>query len=574
MLIRPLASNPNALTLDAIAESLATGLTTTQELATVLPPHIVDAITPLSTTPPLPDEPVSPIPDLPTHHCTAADFTLVYLWGLPGAGKTTLVSSLLAARQDITLCNPTPATRQQRMSTLHHSHTNTPNLCAIPHDTTTHNVQATHLIVNPTHHNTKKHYPITLVEVDINETTDPWGYMMHSPNEKIHLLCIDPTTDIDRQARLLDRLLTHLTTTGILHTTVGLYVVVTKTDTMLRVPRTHRDKAAQTLITAGQQAFWQHVQGTCFDMGILDATPIAFTAGDVTLHRILRPDTTSAQQLWQRPLLLKSQPTPTTTHRILTTGNLPLTLTTFTAILTATTTAILTAISTPDPCPTDEITPPSYSQTLQNHITDTLRHITNYNDATQAFNTLDAHINLAHTTLRRDSTHVINDKEYTRCRHTLDSIYAPIINDALDNLFAQPDWNTHPDFHTLDHISLNLYQRSDCARAAVNTNRQHLKTYFEDIAPALKITTFHTLDDVKHADNIYDNYHTRYPYNNLTTLRDLSRRAHDAYTQYLDTRRPPSRYYTPFRFLFDNPEYEAYEKEHNEYLQYKISRDE
>lgn len=573
MSLRSLASNPNSHTLDDIAERIAAGHTTTDELATLLPRDVVAAIPALAAVTPLPESPVDPLPSDPHRWgCRADDFTLVYLWGIRGAGKTTLVSSLLAARTDITLCTPQTSPRHQRMARLTATPPGSPGLCVIPHDSSTRSVHTTHLVVNARHLGRHSRHPMTLVEVDIDETSQPWGYMMAAPNEKIHLFCIDASADVDRQARLLDRLLSRLDTDGVLRTSVGLYVVVTKTDTMLRVPRPYRDKAAQTLVTAGQQHFWRHVEGLCFDMGILDATPIAFSAGHVTLQRILRPDTTTARRLWQRPLLLKSLSVGSTTRRLLNAGDLPLTLFALALIISITAGAIISAVSINDPCPQEHISPVNTASAMQRHISNTLHTTTAYNDATKAFNTLDAELNLAHTTRRRDQQPLLDDNAYAHCRNTLDSLYAPIINDALDNLFAQPDWSTHHDFHTLDSLSLGLYRRSDTARAAVYDNRQHLKTYFETIAPTLKVTDYRELSQVIHADSVYDAYATHYPYNNLNDLRELSRRAHNSYTDYLDTQRPPNYFFSPFRYLFDNTSYQRYEEAHQAYLDYKESR--
>lgn len=563
--VKQLASNPNALGLADIERLLISGATTARELRLVLPDAVVDSIGQLAAVAPLPEAPVTPLPTADAGHCHEDDFTIVYLWGLKGCGKTTVASALLSARDDVSLCPSTASERSQRMAQLFL--TKSPaGLCCIPADDSTRRINTTHTIVRQQGAYGKRRHPVTLVECDIDEFNEPWGYKMDGANDKIHLFCLDCSGDVSRQARLFDNLLTRLDTTGVLATSVGLYVLVTKTDTMLRVPRAYRAKAAQTLVTAGQRHLWRHVESCCYRLRILDATPIAFSIGDVALHRAFTPDPSAARRLWERPLLLKSHALPNATGRILRFGNAWVTTLLFVVILALGLYALGRAQSINAPCPETEIRPVVFAERLVQHIDATMDRKDGYRKAMEDYRTLDADISRAARTAKRDGTMLIDASEAEDCRTALDVAYAPIIDDAVSNLFAQPDWNHASNFHELDAASLALYKRSERVKALILDNRQHFKIYFERIAPALKVSAYTTLDDVKAADAVYDAYHDTFPFSNLSELRRLSERAHAGYKTYLDAT-APSFIHDPWDYFSDRSAHKRLVAAYKQYLE-------
>lgn len=535
--ITKLASNPNALALADIDRLVSSGATTPDELKRVLPGAVVDSIGRLAAVAPLPEAPVTPLPTDAADHCREEDFTLVYFWGLKGCGKTTVVSALLSAGDDVSVCPSTVSERSQRMAQLFMVKS-PEGLSCIPTDDCSRRINITHVVARHQGAYGKRRYPLSFIECDIDEANEPWGYKMDGPNDKIHIFCLDCSGDVSRQARLFDNLLTRLDRTGVLATSVGIYVLVTKTDTMLRVPRAYRDKAAQTLVTAGQRHLWRHVVNCCYRLNILDATPIAFSIGDVALQHAFTPDPTAARRLWERPLLLKSQSLQNTTGRILRSGNEWLTTLLFTVAVILGAYGIGSALSINAPCPTEQIQPVDFGQRLQHHISATMDRRDGYRKAMKVYKTLDADIDRAAKTAKRDGTMLIDADQKAECRATLDEVYAPIINDAVSNLFAQPNWNHAANFHELDAASLALYKRSERSKAIIRDNRLHFKTYFERIAPALSVSSYTTLEAVMDADKVYDTYHGTFPFSNLAELRGLSNKAHQSYKAYLKAIEP------------------------------------
>lgn len=562
--ITKLASNPNALALADLNSLISSGATTSEELKLVLPGAVVDSIGMLAAVAPLPEAPVTPLPTDGGDHCREEDFTLVYLWGLKGCGKTTVVSALLSSRDDVTICPSTASERSKRMSELFS--TKTPEgLCRIPDDDCPRRVNTTHVIVRQKGAYSQHRYPLSFVECDIDEHNEPWGYKMDGANDKIHIFCLDCSGDVSRQARLFDNLLTRLDHTGVLATSVGVYVLVTKTDTMLRVPRHYRDKAAQTLVTAGQRHLWRHVVNCCFKLRILDATPIAFSIGDVNLQQVFTPDAAPARRLWERPLLLKSLSLQNTTARILSSGNSWLTSLLFFLVLVLGAYGIGSALSLNAPCPKEQLQPVNFAERLQHHIASSLDRKDGYRKAMKVYKELDAEIDRAAKTARRDSTLLISADEKAECRAALDRAYAPIINAAVSNLFNQSDWNRDANFHNLDAASLALYKRSEQAKAIIRDNRLRFKTYFDHIAPALKVSAYTTLEAVKAADAVYDNYGSTFPYNKLSELRQLSAKAHKAYKEYLDSTKP-SFIHNPWDFFSDRSDHQRLVSAYEQYL--------
>ena len=535
--ITKLASNPNAMALADINALIDAGTLTPAELKRVLPGAVVDSIGRLAAVPPLPEAPVIPLPNDAADHCTEDDFTIVYLWGIKGCGKTTVVSALLSARDDVSVCTAASSERTARMAQLFSVRTPA-GLSCIPDDDSTRRLNTTHVIVHQQNAYGKRRFPLSFVECDIDEEHEPWGYKMDGANDKIHIFCLDCSGDASRQARLFDSLLTRLDTTGVLASSVGIYVLVTKTDTMLRVPRPHRDKAAQTLVTAGQRHLWRHVVNSCYRLRILDATPIAFSIGDVALRQAFSANPDPARQLWERPLLLKSHALQNTTGRVLRSGNSWLTTSCFCAALGIGALGIGSALSRNAPSPKEQIRPVDFSKRLQQHINTSMDSKKGYRKAMKVYKALNADIERAAKTAKRDGGKLLDADERKECRTALDNAYAPIINDAVDNLFAQPDWNHAANLHELDAASLDLYRRSESAKRIISDKRQHFKNYFESIAPALKVNNYNSLEAVKDADALYDDFHDTFPYNNLSELRNLSAKAHSSYEAYLEATEP------------------------------------
>lgn len=251
--------------------------------------------------------------------------TLVFVWGTKASGKSSVIGTLLAEKKDsikVRTDEATPWTAAVRdMFVMEGADSKVVNPMLEDEDV----CQSSVLNVSQRHGIFTRRYSLSFVEVLIDDVLKPDSVrneLISSPNEQIHIFCIDPLQDIDQQARQIRDVIDYLDGKRILKTkTNGIYILVTKTDTMYRVPREYRDKAAQSMITLGQRSLWQKVRNICFSKGIYGAMPVVYSIGEVKYQNIITtPSHNSAQNLWHI-ILNKCQPQKSLLEKVLTFGN-------------------------------------------------------------------------------------------------------------------------------------------------------------------------------------------------------------------------------------------------------------
>ena len=153
--------------------------------------------------------------------------------------------------------------------------------------------------------------------------------MLNNSMDKIHFLCFD-TADkdnekdvqyFDKQISYLQDVLKDLKELGVFEHSVGIYILVTKIDGNPFIPPKERQLAAQTMITANQANFWYEIRQICHQMNIYDATPLPFTIGDVKLQKLVKVNNSMAENLIDKPILLKSHPYKSIMNTMLNFGN-------------------------------------------------------------------------------------------------------------------------------------------------------------------------------------------------------------------------------------------------------------
>lgn len=252
------------------------------------------------------------------------EYTQIYVWGGEKVGKTSLIGSIFAAIEKE--CKNTKWTVDSdtidRISDLQKFFSNK-NTCFSRLKDTYSQFQVYNVDCVPKGAFQHTSYPLSFIEANTMDVTrNPMlSQQLQSNNNKIHLFCFDCSaseSEQQKQAYLFGLLIKQLK--SYLNTSVGVYIIVTKTDTMQHVPTEFRHNAAQTLITAKYWHLWQQVVNVCYEMNIYDSTPIPFSIGDVVLKDIIKPNLSDACSLLHYPIFLKSYRRPNFLKKILWSG--------------------------------------------------------------------------------------------------------------------------------------------------------------------------------------------------------------------------------------------------------------
>lgn len=304
-----LAGNPAALPLDDVLHLLRTAPGADVELQRVLPREVwqtVSALAPDAAPPALADAAPTPVPT-DVKPCRSESFTTFCLWGQRGAGKTTVVNSLLSTLTDVELCPDSDTPRHRQILRLLDPIQEAANVCWMPAEQTDRRLTTTHVVVKQKRWGLTWRRPMTFVETDCNSDGSYTVVQRFVTPRSIHILCLDCTADIDAQTQAFMRLLDDLSRGAFLTRESAVYIVVTKTDTMLRVPREKRGEVARTLITAGQRPLWLRLTSLCRQSHTVCASPIAFSVGETWFDRLFCPDHAGVAELRDKILLPHSR---------------------------------------------------------------------------------------------------------------------------------------------------------------------------------------------------------------------------------------------------------------------------
>ena len=321
-------------------------------------------------------------------------------------------------------------------------------------------------------------------------------------------------------------------------TSVGLYLLVTKTDLMIRVPEQHRMEAAQTLITAGHRKLWLDVVNMCYKMNIYDATPIPFTVGDTVLKDLLKPDLTRAKALLHYPILLKSQPCLNFFERMLRKGNLAITIAVTIVVLAAMgygVYALLEQIPTP---PDREIRTYNFSNDFSSQVSKRIYQESNYSRLVENYKDLNWLL-LAEQSIADIDGKALPDVD-DNCRKFLDNAFGEKLNDEYERFFAKSNWSSQDGKIGSLKLYSGLLLKQNKMEYEVREKLYRNKDYFNERSEVKSLIwkSKHctSWSDVEEVCDDYSSY-IKYPFSNdeglLSDLRDAKKHAYESYSQYL-----------------------------------------
>lgn len=480
------------------------------------------------------------------------EYTQIYVWGGEKVGKTSLLGSIFAAIEKE--CKSTKwivdSDTNDRISDLQKffSNSNT-RFCRLKDTYCQFQMYNVDCVPKGTFQHTS--YPLSFIEANTMDITRNSMLLeqLKSNNSKIHLFCFDCSTsesEQQKQAYLFGLLLKQLK--HYLNTSVGLYIVITKTDTMQHVPTEFRHNAAQTLITAKYRHLWQQVINACYEMHIYDSTPIPFSIGDVVLKDIIKPNLSDARSLLYYPIFLKSYRKPNFLKKILWSGGWKRTCTTLVIMVCAIFYALYTAFSI---IPTPPMVKPQTYKFDKDYIQRVKSDISghDFNIIKNKFDSLRYELYVENNIYTTEGNKL---KDVSgKCESTLTNNFAKILLDSYKSVYSGSDWYSGPDwtnnssmlseFGEYVDILCNYHIIKESLQHGTNVELSQMKEYYDNIADlsymmdiADRCTDW---DDVKY---INDNYRTfqSYPYNQDRKIKDFIDnsvdKAHHSYSNFLD----------------------------------------
>lgn len=559
--LHELISNPNAASSEEVRDMLQNGIITAAELASVLGSSDVNGIINQGQR-------QVTIEDIEGNVQLKDDeeFTQVYVWGQNKSGKTAVLGALATAIQtEHTLISCTSKGKsRQRLAKLTKYFSGSKRHYSPLVDENTHAMQVYHIECHRREGLTKKSYPLTLIEANIDNSLQLWSEL-HSfyrkPNNKIHIFCFDcslPPVLQKEQARKFLEVMTKLKEKKVLETSVGIYVLVTKTDLMLRVPVEHRANTAQTLITAGQQQLWQTIVNACYEMNIYDSTPIPFSIGDSILRDLIRPDLRNATDFLEMPILMKSQPRLNWLQRLLRKGN-----STTTALIVGLVVGMVGygAYKVLDSLPTA----PTESAKVYNFTADFLAREkkqvakeTDYLRAEKAYENLNWELVVEMNILNSygDSLKDVS----LECRKRLDNDFAAKVIGRYKDIYSMSTWTQNSAASMVTGQAKLLMNRGQVAAAQSDSINRFIG-YLNDLPKAKAVIArskeCYTWDDVQYVQNNYRKY-LKYPYSNDRYLKpeldNCVKNAYNSYAEHLKYRANRARndYNSDIRWINDN----------------------
>ena len=353
-------------------------------------------------------------------------------------------------------------------------------------------------------------------------------------------MCFDSSrTKIEqqKQAERLSWILRKMDYKGVFATSVGLYLLVTKTDLMIRVPEQHRMEAAQTLITAGHRKLWLDVVNICYKMNIYDATPIPFTVGDTVLKDLLKPDLSRAKALLHYPILLKAQPCLNLFERMLRKGNLKITIAVSIVLLAALgygVYALLEQIPTP---PDKELRAYNFTTDFCSRVNTLIEQESRYNRLVANYENLNWEL-LAEQSIVDVDGHKLADVKDT-CRIVLDNHFGEKLNAEYKRFFKEKDWSKSSKISSLKGYSGLLIKQNNMEyriREALIDNKAYLSELSEVKHLIWLSDNCKSWSDVKEVCDNYKSYN-KYPFSNDVGLRsclsDAKKKAYESYSRAL-----------------------------------------
>lgn len=474
------------------------------------------------------------------------EYTQIYVWGGEKVGKTSLLGSIFAAI--VKECKNTKWTvvsdTKDRIYELQKFFLSS-NICFGRLKDTYSQLQMYNVDCVPKGAFQHTSYPLSFIEANTMDVIRLRNRMLlqqlQSNNNKIHLFCFDCSTsesNQQKQAYLFGLLIEQLK--NYLNTSVGLYIVVTKTDTMQHVPTEFRHNAAQTLITAKYWHLWQQVVNVCYEMNIYDSTPIPFSIGDVVLKDIIKPNLSDARSLLHYPIFLKSNRRPNFLKKFLWSGSWKRTCATLVLMVCAIFYALYTAFSI---IPTPPMVKPQVYKFDKDFIQRVKSDISGYDfDISKyIFDNLRYELYVENNIFTTEGNKL---KDVTdKCESSLTNIFAKIILLKYKSVYSSDWYGKTSQLKELGNyvdILCNNYIIKESLQNDSNDSLSQMKEYFDKL-PKLNYmmdiaNKCSTWDKVQYINDNYISFQS-YPYKNDQTIKDFIEnsvdKAHSSYSNYL-----------------------------------------
>lgn len=529
--MRRLIYDHNALSVDEVQTITQSDHQAKRLLKSIIGDDLLEAINAYTPPPPLPEA----SPGDSFERSFRASGTAVYLWGIRQSGKTSVVGSLLALKE-VEADRRNDASTMARAEALAERFTPDTSSAFKPIAIRSQSAEADEEAVVHTEVTfvTLRHreglvgrrQKVAIVEADLGHPMP--HYLLGEAVEQVHIFCIDPTADIDRQAALIAARLAELEEAGfIAHRTLGVYILVTKVDTMSRVPEEYRADAAQTMITVRLRSLWLKVQGICYDKGIFGSTPIAFSVGDVKLQALARLTDTYSHRL-RDVLTDKCRLEPTLLDRIMNFGGKPLTIFLASAFISAMGVGIYFLIDIFPLPPTAENKPYKFVPDFYAQL-ETIQSSTNFYTTAHDYRNLSDDLDGEHRIYffvkdGEERQRLVPDSIYDILRTSLDSTMAAKVHTAVDRELRRSDWDNGLLRKCKDYTA--SLKNSKCvdasARHALEHDDKQLHTYLNIILPLVSHDPqCRSVADVERAISKAEDYLVTPYSNNISVRRDL-----------------------------------------------------
>lgn len=515
-----LASNPDHVSFNGLQARLGRNITE-RDLGRVLPESVIKALQDKHPREPFLDSDVRALAEQPIKRSKKVNaHSSVFFWGTRGSGKTAVIGTLLACvPQDWVVREKPTANRRERALELNKFFQ--PGKVILPNST---NDPARAQYSRVYYKKHLREYAISLIEAPLpkdGEMDPELEYLLEQEGEQIHILCFDYTQDQETQSDefwyLLDMLEKRFGN-SIQNRTAGIYVLVTKTDAMHRVPREHRDDAAQTLITAGNRMLWSKIWNLCYNYGIRGTFPVSYSIGQVQLLQMADVDLTAARRLWKDILIPFSQPIPTVLESVLWTGNGWVTGLLFLLSLVGMGKQVVNVrqIAAPEEMLSVFNYEEFFRQTEGRDVSGKP-----YKTARNAYNSMVADLNRESHILTTDGKPLMAEEEVVGCRKPLANDMAKIAVEAAERNRKRDYW----DYETIKDMRYMFKRLKDSGclgvsnEGDVNEWYRTYSFYLDKICKLPKTPCFATLDGVKRHRTTAESYMREKPFSGSKYVR-------------------------------------------------------
>lgn len=520
-----LASSPDYASFNGLQARLGRNITES-DLERVLPKDIIEALKNQSPREPFLDSDVMGLAKKPIPRSKkVCAHTSVFFWGTRGAGKTSVIGTLLACLPQDWIVRETPtANRSERALEMREFFQ--PGTVVLPNDTSNGPARVQYSRVYYKEH--MREYAISLIEAPLpenGEMDEDLEYLLKQDGEQIHILCFDYTQDQYTQSEDLCNLLDMLERyygNPIKERTAGIYVLVTKTDAMYRVPMEHRADAAQTLITAGNRMLWSKIWNLCYRYGIRGTFPVSYSIGQVQLRQLANIDLSAARKLWEDILIPFSQPIPTRLETVLWTGNGWVTMLLFILSLAGMGKLLVDALHRAAPAPDDMLESYEY---VDDFLKRESRELSGkpYNTAKNAYRALAKDLDTESSIMLANDTGLMAPDEVRECRRPLVNDMARIAVEDARSANKRDVWNENAiiDMRIMFRDLRKIDELDSSNRNDVNYWHQTYSTYLDSIMPFCRSVSFSSLDDVITHRGRAEGYKQRPPFNESSYVKGV-----------------------------------------------------